>query len=66
LPVLQKYPQAGDVYDSCLYPGQTCRVVRVVDALVTFEWVGQYAYVDTQSVPVNKFIEDFTPSGNGG
>ena len=64
--VLQKYPQVGDVYDSRLYPGQTCKVVRVLDARVTFEWVGQYAYVDIQSVPVNRFIEDFTPSGNSG
>jgi hypothetical protein len=35
-------------------------VESVLHAMVTFEWLGQYAYVPSQSVPVNRFIEDFT------
>jgi hypothetical protein len=31
----------------------------VLEARVTFEWLGQYAYVASQCVPVNRFIEDF-------
>lgn len=59
-PVLQKYPQPGEVYESALYPGQRCRVETVLEAMVTFTWLGQYAYVPSQSVPVNRFIKDFT------
>lgn len=57
--VLQKYPQAGETYESVLYPGQRCSVKSVLEAQVTFEWQGQYAYVKPQSVPVNRFINDF-------
>lgn len=57
--VLQKYPQPGEIYESLLYPGQRCRVQTVLEAIVTFEWLGRYAYVPTQAVPVNRFIQDF-------
>lgn len=59
--MLRKYPQPGEIYESALYPGQRCKVESVLEAKVTFEWLGQYAYVPRQSVPVNRFIEDFTP-----
>jgi hypothetical protein len=32
--------------------------VQVVNALVTFQWLGDYA-VSPQVVPVNRFIVDF-------
>lgn len=57
--MLQKYPQAGEIYESLIYPGQRCRVSSVLEAVVTFEWLGQYAYVPSQSVPVNRFVRDF-------
>ena len=60
--VLQKYPQPGEIYESLLYPGQRCRVQTVLEAVVTFEWLGRYAYVPSQSVPVNRFIRDFEPA----
>ena len=60
-----KYPQPGDVYHSKIYPGQMCRVLRVIDALVTFEWQGQYDHVEPQSAPVNRFVRDFTHQTGG-
>jgi hypothetical protein len=39
--------------------GRTCRVVQVVNALVTFQWLGDYARLAPQVVPVNRFIVDF-------
>jgi hypothetical protein len=54
-----KYPCAGEIYDSRLYAGQSCRVVQVMHAQVTFEWLGQYEHVKQQIVPVNRFIQDF-------
>jgi len=39
---MPKYPQPGDVYESVLYAGQTCRVVTVQHAQVTFQWLGEY------------------------
>jgi hypothetical protein len=56
---MTKYPQIGDVYISRLYPGETCRVVTVHHAQVTFQWLGQYAHVDRQVVAVNRFVKDF-------
>ena len=56
---MAKYPQAHDVYECQLYPGQTCRVVAVVNAQVTFQWLGDYARVEPQVVPVNRFVVDF-------
>ena len=60
---MSKYPQASDVYECHLYPGRTCRVVTVVNALVTFQWLGDYARLAPQVVPVNRFIIDFKPVG---
>jgi len=54
-----KYPRAGELYESRIYPGQTCRVLSVLEAQVCFEWLGQYRHVEQQSVPVNRFIHDF-------
>ncbi len=54
-----RYPVAGDVYRSRIYPDQTCQVVRVVNANVTFKWLGQYSHVASQSVAVLKFANDF-------
>ena len=56
---LSKYPQPGDVYESRLYPGQTCRVVSVHHAQVTFEWLGRYAHIAQQIAAVNRFVVDF-------
>jgi hypothetical protein len=55
----EKYPAAGDIYRSKIYPQQVCHVVDVLNALVTFDWQGQYKHVATQSAPVNKFVRDF-------
>jgi hypothetical protein len=57
---MPKYPQPGDVYESLLYPGQTCKVVAVQHARVTFQWLGEYQRIEPQVVPVNRFITDFT------
>lgn len=59
---MPKYPQPGDVYESVLYAGQTCRVVAVQHARVTFQWLGEYQRIEPQVVPVNRFIADFTQS----
>jgi len=64
--VLQKYPQPGETYESVLYPGQRCAVKSVMEAQVTFEWLGQYAYVTPQRVPVNQFVCDFVLSEAAG
>jgi hypothetical protein len=58
---MAKYPQAHDVYECQLYPGRSCRVVQVVNAQVTFEWLGDYARLEPQVVPVNRFVVDFKP-----
>jgi hypothetical protein len=63
---MSKYPQARDVYECRLYPGRTCRVVQVVNALVTFQWLGDYARLAPQVVPVNRFIVDFKLVGGEG
>jgi hypothetical protein len=60
-----KYPQADDVYECQLYPGHSCRVVQVVNAQVTFQWLGDYARLEPQVVPVNRFIVDFRPVETG-
>ena len=57
--MLLKYPQAGETYRSRVYPGQTCKVLSVLQAQVTFEWLGQFQHVEQQRVPVNRFIKDF-------
>ena len=57
---MPKYPQPGDVYESVLYAGQTCRVLTVQHAQVTFQWLGEYQRIEPQVVPVNRFIADFT------
>ena len=64
---MAKYPQAHDVYECQLYPGRSCRVVQVVNAQVTFQWLGDYARLEQQVVPVNRFVADFKPmsSTNG-
>ncbi len=56
---LQRYPQAGETYESCLYPGQQCGIVSVIEAKVTFRWLPPYQYIDEQTAPVNQFIVDF-------
>jgi hypothetical protein len=56
---MAKYPQTHDVYECHLYPGRMCRVVHVVDAKVTFQWLGEYARLTPQVVPVNRFVVDF-------
>lgn len=60
--MLLKYPQAGELYRSRLYPGQACKVLSVMHAQVTFEWLGQFEHVARQRVPVNRFIRDFVLS----
>ena len=55
-----RYPIPGDVYRSRIYPDQTCRVVDVTDAIVTFEWLGQFSDVEKQQAPVLTFDRDFT------
>jgi len=54
-----KYPTPGDIYQSRLYPGQSCRVISVVDAKVTFSWMNGYDHIDRQTAPVNQFVRDF-------
>ena len=56
----RKYPVPGDIYNSHLYPGHQCKVIRVVEAQVTLQWIGQYSKIDPPTVPVNQFIRDFT------
>jgi hypothetical protein len=56
---MSKYPQAGDVYESRIYPGLTCKVVTVQEARVTFQWLGEYQRIEPQIVPVNRFVADF-------
>ena len=56
---MAKYPKASDLYECELYPGRRCRVVSVCNAQVTFQWVGDYARIEPQIVPVNRFIVDF-------
>ena len=55
-----KYPQSGETYDSAMYPGSQCVVVRVIDAQVTFRWLGRFSNIPEQEVPVNQFLRDFT------
>lgn len=56
---MAKYPRAREVYECLLYPGRTCEVVSVENALVTFRWLADYAHIERQVVPVNRFIVDF-------
>jgi len=56
---MSKYPQPGDVYESRLYPGRTCKVVNVHHAQVTFAWLGSYAHIAQQVAAVNRFVVDF-------
>jgi hypothetical protein len=56
---MSKYPQTSDVYECHLYPGRTCRVVHVLNAQVTFQWLGDYSRLEPQIVPVNRFVTDF-------
>ena len=58
---MAKYPQPQDVYECHLYPGRTCRVVHVMNAQVTFQWLGDYSRIEPQVVPVNRFVVDFKP-----
>ena len=58
---MSKYPQPKEVYECHLYPGRTCRVEHVVNAQVTFRWLGDYARIEPQVVPVNRFVVDFKP-----
>lgn len=54
-----KYPVTGDRYGSLRDPHQVCKVLRVLEGQVTFRWLGRYAYIDPQTVPVNRFVIDF-------
>jgi hypothetical protein len=63
---MSKYPRAGDVYTSRLYPGQHCRVLNVHHAQVTFQWLGQHVHVEQQVVAVNRFVQDFEHELEGG
>lgn len=56
---MAKYPKASDHYESLLYPGRSCEVVTVENARVTFRWLGEYAHIEPQVVPVNRFVADF-------
>lgn len=56
---MPRYPQPSDVYESLLYPGRSCEVLGVENARVTFRWLGDYAHIEQQVVPVNRFILDF-------
>jgi hypothetical protein len=58
---MAKYPQPSEVYECHLYPGRTCRVVSVMNAKVTFQWLGDYERIEPQIVPVNRFVADFRP-----
>jgi len=55
----KRYPQAGEIYESVLYPGQRCKVSGVLNAVVTFEWLGSYRHIDSQTALVSRFVEDF-------
>lgn len=52
-------PLAGDEYRSKLYPGQTCRVIAVIEDRIMFQWLGEYAYVSQQTATVAQFLIDF-------
>jgi hypothetical protein len=56
---MPKYPQPSDIYECHLYPGRTCKVVSVANAQVTFQWLDDYARIEPQVVPVNRFVVDF-------
>jgi hypothetical protein len=56
---MPKYPQPNDIYESLLYPGRSCQVVGVENARVTFRWLGDYAHIEPQVGPVNRFVADF-------
>lgn len=56
---MAKYPGPSDLYESLLYPGRSCEVVNVENARVTFRWLGDYAHIEPQVVPVNRFVADF-------
>ncbi len=56
----QRFPRPGDIYDSNFFPGQQCKVVRVLGSEITMQWIGAYAHLGSQTVPVNQFIRDFT------
>jgi hypothetical protein len=58
--MLLKYPRAGEQYESLLYAGERCRVLSVMDAEVTFEWVGRFAHIEPQKVKVARFVRDFS------
>jgi len=58
-----KYPIPGEICNSHIYSGQQCEVVSVVDARVTLQWVGQYAYIEPQTAAVNQFLQDFSVAG---
>jgi hypothetical protein len=55
-----KYPMPGEMYDSHIYPGQQCEVISILEAQVTMQWFGQYAYIEPQTVAVNQFLKDFS------
>ena len=57
--MVEKYPAPGDIYQSRLYPGETCKIVRVQEAQVTFQWISGHDHIDWQIAPVNHFIRDF-------
>lgn len=54
-----KPPFAGDQYRSKLYPGQSCKVMRIIEGRVTFQWLGQYAHIDQQTTTIAQFLLDF-------
>jgi hypothetical protein len=56
---MPKYPQPGDVYESLLYPGRIVKVMKVLHAQVTFQWLGEYQRIEPQVAPVSRFILDF-------
>jgi hypothetical protein len=56
---MAKYPQPSETYECHLYPGRQCRVLTVHNAQVTFQWLGDYARIEPQVVPVIRFVADF-------
>lgn len=58
-----RYPLPGDIYRSIIYPDQTCRVLQVLNAIVTFKWLGQYEHVEEQTAAVVQFTSDFRHQG---
>jgi hypothetical protein len=58
---MAKYPQPSEVYECQLYPGRQCQVLTVNNAQVRFQWLGDYARIEPQVVPVNRFVSDFKP-----